>query len=178
MLFDILQKRRSIRSFEERPVEKNKIEQILKAALLAPSSRSIRPWEFIVVNDRETLADLSQCKPHGASFLKNAALGLVVVADPSKSDVWVEDTSIASAFILLAAQALGLGACWIQVRKRQYDENMTAEDRVKQILEIPKDFVVESIMAIGCPAEEKQAYSDADLKWEKIHYNRFGEKEQ
>ncbi len=117
MLFDLLKSRRSIRRFQDRAVEKEKMEIILKSALLAPSSRSIRPWEFIAVTDKELLKKLSLCKEHGAQFLDGAPLGIVVMADPRACDVWIEDASIASILIQLAAQSLGLGSCWIQVRK-------------------------------------------------------------
>jgi len=177
MFFDLLKKRRSIRRFTDQPIEKEKIDQLVKAALLSPSSRGIRPWEFVVVDDRETLTDLSRCKPHGASFLKSAALGIAVVADPSQSDVWVEDASIASVYLLLAAEAVGLGACWSQIRNRNYTEKTPAADRVAELLGLPTGYAVEAIIAVGYPAEEKRAYADEDLKWEKVHYNRYGQKE-
>ncbi len=176
MFFDILKKRRSIRRFTDQPIEKEKIDGLMKAALLSPSSRGIRPWEFVVIDDRETLTALSQCKPHGAGFLKGAALGIAVVADRSKSDVWMEDAAIASVYLLLATEALGLGACWTQIRKRNYTEEITAADRVIELLGLPADCAVEAIIAVGYPAEEKRAYTDDDLKWEKVHYNRYGQK--
>ena len=177
MFLDLLKSRRSIRRFTDRPIEKEKTDQLLKAALLSPSSRGIRPWEFVVVDDRETLVALSRCKPHGAGFLKGAALGIAVVADPSQSDVWVEDAAIASAYLLLAAESLGLGACWSQIRKRDFNEETPAADRVVHLLGLPVGYAVEAVIAVGYPAEEKRAYTDDDLKWEKVHYNRYGEKE-
>ena len=67
------------------------------------------------------------CKPHGSTFLNDAPLGVVVCAEPEKSDVWVEDASIATIFIELAATSLGLGSCWIQIRERMHYEAQTAE---------------------------------------------------
>jgi len=95
----MIEKRRSIRKFEQRPVEQEKVERLIEAALRSPSSRGFCPWEFVIVTDRTRLADLSRSKEHGSSFLKNAPLCIVVCADPEKSDVWVEDASIASIFI-------------------------------------------------------------------------------
>ena len=108
MFLSLVQKRRSIRQYLEKPVEKEKIELLIEAALRSPSSRGFNPWEFIVLTDRDLLAKLSKAKPHGASFLKNAPLGIVVCADPEKCDVWVEDASIASIFLHLAAESLEL----------------------------------------------------------------------
>ncbi len=173
MFFDLLRKRRSIRRFKDRKIEKDKIDLLLKSALLAPSSRSIRPWEFIVVKDREVLKKLAVSKPHGASFLSKAALGIVVIADSEKSDVWIEDTSITSVIMLLMAEDLGLGACWIQIRKRNYDDTLMASDYVKKILEVPDKYEVESIIAIGYPDETKKAYTDSDLLTDKLHKEKW-----
>jgi len=107
VFFSLIEKRRSIRKFLNQPIEPEKIEKIMEAALRAPSSRGFNPWEFIMITDPLVLEQLSRSKPHGSSFLKNAALGIVVLADEQKCDVWVEDASIASIFIQLAAQALG-----------------------------------------------------------------------
>jgi nitroreductase len=109
MFSSLIQKRRSIRKFREKPVENEKIEILIEAALRSPSSRGHNPWEFIVVTEPGLLEKLSSAKMHGSEFLKNAPLGIVVCADEDKCDVWVEDCSIASTFIFLASESLGLG---------------------------------------------------------------------
>jgi nitroreductase len=173
MFYDLLKSRRSIRKFQDREVEKEKIDTILKSALLSPSSRARRPWEFIAVTDTELLRKLSGCREHGSQFLDGAPLGIVVVADPEACDVWVEDASIASIIIQLSAQALDLSSCWIQVRERFYKGEVKAEDYIKETLEIPAKYHVECIVAIGYPAEVKGAYGDNELLYGKIHSNRF-----
>jgi nitroreductase len=173
MFYDLLKSRRSIRKFQNREVEKEKADTILKSALLAPSSRARRPWEFIAVTDRELLKKLSGCREHGSEFLNGAPLGIVVIADPEACDVWVEDTSIASIIIQLSAQSLDLSSCWIQVRQRFSSGGITAEDYIKGILGIPEKYSVECIIAIGYPAEEKRAYNDDELPYDKLHVNRF-----
>ncbi len=173
MLFELLRKRRSIRKFQSRKVEKEKIEFILKCALLAPSSRSIRPWQFIAVTDEELLRQLSFCREPGPRFLAEAPLAVVVVADQQASDVWVEDASIAASFIQLSAQDLELGSCWIQVRERNHTKDETAGEYIRNILEIPEHYRVECIIAIGYPAEEKASYEEASLNYQKLHYNKF-----
>jgi nitroreductase len=156
MFLSLIQKRRSIRKYLEKPVETEKIDQLIEAALRSPSSRGFNPWEFIVVTDKNLLEKLSKAKPHGASFLKNAPLGIVVCADPEKCDVWIEDASIASIFIHLAAESLGLGSCWIQIRKRMYDQIITSHDYIRNLLNIPKKLSVESIVAKGYTSEKKK----------------------
>ncbi len=105
MFISLIQKRRSIRKFLEEPVEDEKIEMLIEAALRAPSSRGLNPWEFVVVTERDLLQKLSKAKVHGSEFLKNAPLGIVVFADTDKCDVWVEDCSITSTFIFLASES-------------------------------------------------------------------------
>lgn len=173
MFFEVLKSRRSIRKYENREVEKEKIDLLLKSALLAPSSRSRRPWEFIVVTDRVLLQELSNCREHSSKFLGQAPLGIVVIADPQLSDVWVEDTSIASIILQLAAHSLGLGSCWIQIRDRQHSEAVSAEEYVKKVLGIPGRYKVENIIAIGYRGEFKAAYDESQLPLEKIHYNSY-----
>ncbi|MHB8072525.1 nitroreductase family protein [Desulfosporosinus fructosivorans] len=173
MLFDILKSRRSIRKFRNKEVEKEKIDVILKSALLSPSSRSIRPWQFIAVTDAELLQQLSLCREPGPRYLADAPLAIVVIADKSSSDVWIEDASIASIFMQLIAQDLGLGSCWIQVRERLHTEQQTAEEYIRKVLEIPDQYSVECIIAIGYPAEEKKPYEENMLLYQKLHFNKF-----
>ncbi len=173
MLYELLKSRRSIRKFQAKEVEKEKVELLLKSALMAPSSRSIRPWEFIAVTDFELLQKLSECRQPAPVFLGNAPLAIVVLADQQVSDVWVEDTSIAATFIQLMAQDLGLGSCWVQVRNRFNTDEVTAEEYIKELLEVPEAFTVECIIAIGYPDEEKAPIDEEKLIIEKLHFDRF-----
>jgi nitroreductase len=172
----LIEQRRSVRKFKDRPVEKEKVEQLIEAALRSPSSRSFNPWRFIVVNKPELLEKLAAAKPNGSSFLKNAPLGIVVCADPSKSDVCVEDASIASIFIHLAAASLDLGSCWIQIRKRDHDSSKSADIFIKDLLGIPDNIMIESIIAIGYPDEVKEGHPKETLEYDKVSFNRFNQK--
>lgn len=173
--FAIVRKRRSIRRYQKQPVEPEKIALLLEAALRAPSSRGLNPWEFIVLDDQSLVNRLSEAKEHGSSFLKGAPLAIVVCADPARCDVWVEDTAIASTFISLAADALGLGSCWVQIRERNHNLEKTAEEFVREVLQIPSHLKVEAIIAIGYPAEKKAAHQKEDLQYEKVFANLYGQ---
>ena len=175
MLIDIVRSRRSIRKYQRQPVEKEKIDILVETALRAPSSRGFNPWEFVVVTQPETIAKLSKAKPHGASFLKGAPLAIVICADPTKSDVWVEDASIASIMLHLAATDLELGSCWIQIRKREYDQQQSASAYVAGILNLRPDLEVESIMAIGYPAQALPAHAQSSLQYEKVSFEQYGQ---
>ncbi len=174
MLYDTLLRRRSIRQFEDREVEVEKVARLLRAALLSPSSRNIRPWEIIAVTDREIIRRLARAKPHGAAFLSTAPLAVVVAAETAASDVWVEDTSIVSCLLLLMADELDLGACWCQIRKRDTEDGRTACEYVRRELGLPERFRVEAVVGIGYAAETRPPYDEEDLKMEKLHFNRFG----
>jgi nitroreductase len=176
MLIDLLRSRRSVRRFQERPVEKEKVDILLEAALRAPSSRGLNPWEFVVVQDKEALAHLALAKPHGASFLKNAPLAIVVCADPEKCDVWVEDCSIAALLLHLAATDLGLGSCWVQIRLREFASGRPAGDYVAELLALKPGMVVEAIIGIGYPAEILAGHPRSSLFDDKVSFERYGQK--
>ena len=174
MFLPLIRGRRSIRRFAPRPVEPAKIARLAEAALRAPSSRGLNPWEFVFVDDPARLARLSQAKPHGATFLAKAPLGVVVCADPGRCDVWVEDCAIAVTYLQLAAQAEGLGSCWIQIRLRQHAGGAPAAQHVRQALGLPERLEVEAFVAIGHPAEELPPHPPESLLRERLHRNAYG----
>lgn len=173
MFFKLIEKRRSIRKFKQKNIEQRKVDKLIETALRAPSSRGFNPWRFIIIDNKDILCKLSKSKPHGSSFLKDAALGIVVCGDIEKSDVWVEDTSIAAIFIQLAAESLELASCWVQIRKREHNKTLSANKYVKELLSIPDNMNVASIIAIGYPDEDKQGHSKKFLQTEKIFYNNY-----
>jgi len=176
MLYKVLQKRRSVRTFEPRAVEPEKLERIFQAALLSPSSKGIKPWSFILVDDPALLTTLSNCKPHGAAFLANAAFAIVVCADLEVAAAWIEDCSIAAINAQIAMEEEGLGSCWIQIRGRKTQDGKPSTEYVKKTLTIPDRLEVEAIIAAGYPAETQIPHSLEDLKWERVHHNNFGKK--
>jgi len=174
MFLEQIRQRRSIRKYTERNIETAKVEQIIEAILRSPSSKGYNPWEFIVVTDRDLLEKLSETKSHGSSFIKNAALGIVVCADPSVTDTWVEDTTIAAIMGQLTAESLGLGSCWIQVRDRKHNPQLMAGDYIADLLNIPENLNVESIVAMGYPDEQKPPKNTSELQFKKVKLNSYG----
>lgn len=171
-MLDLLINRRSIRKFKDQKVEKEKIDKILMGALTAPSGKNLKPWELIVVDDEETIQKLAASRGPASRPLANAPLAIIVAANPELTDVWIEDASIITTIIQLMAQSLGLGSCWIQARERFTQEDERVSDYVKKILDIPENYEVEAMVAIGYPDEEKAAHK-VDLNSDKIHYNKF-----
>jgi len=172
-LIEIIKQRRSIRRFETKPVEPEKIDLLLQAALLSPSSKNTRSWEFIVVDQPDLLQALSVCRDYGSSFVANAPLVIVVALDPEKNDAWVENGAIASAFLQLQAEALGLGSCWIQVARRLHNETLSAEEYIRQILHIPDSLRILNMVAIGYKAQTLPPHPINETLQVKIHHNRF-----
>jgi nitroreductase len=176
MFIDLLRTRRSVRQFQDKPVEKEKIDLLVESMLRSPSSRGLNPWEFVVVTEPEILSGLAKAKPHGASFIKNAPLAIVVCADPAKCDVWVEDCSIAALIVHLAATDLGLGSCWVQLRLREHDAGITSEEYVKKLLGLSDNMVVEAVIAIGYGKEDKPGHALSSLSYDKVNYNQYGQR--
>lgn len=174
MFIDLLRSRRSTRQFQDRAVEQEKLEILIEAMLRSPSSRSLNPWEFIVVTEKECIEKLALAKAHGSKFMKNAACAVVVCADPERSDVWIEDTSIAALILHLAATDLGLGSCWVQIRRREHNSSMSAEHYVTELLGIKEGLVVEAIVAIGYKEEKKPGHNVAKLLRERVSFERYG----
>lgn len=173
-MLDLLYQRRSIRRYKQIPIEKEKVEKLIKAALLAPSSKSALSQRFIVVDDKGLLEQLSKARISGSSHLKNASLGIVILGDSSVIDVWVEDTAIAGIILQLTAKSLGLGACWIQIRERMHDQDVTSEEYVRKLLSIPEQMRVECMISIGYPEEEKPPKKDEQIAPERVFYNTYG----
>ena len=171
-VLDNIMTRTSVRNFTDEPVPQDVVEQLLRAAMAAPTAMNYQPWEFVVLNEREALDNLAD-KLRYAKMLRKAPLAIVVCApttwperegNPHENIFWVDDCSAATENILLAAHALGLGAVWTAAK----------DDRgaiVRDALGIPEGYATLNVIAIGYPAENP-APKD---KWkpEKIHWNKF-----
>lgn len=172
-ILDLLRKRRSIRQFTSRPVETEKLNALIEAAVRTPTSRGRNPWSFIVVTAPELLNRLGRAKEHGSAFISKAPLAIAIVADTNKSDVWIEDCSIAAMVIQLAAEELGLGSCWAQIRLRPHNDQCSADEYLKELLNLPSSHTVECILGIGYPAEEKAGHPRQDLPFDRVFHDKY-----
>ena len=171
---ELLKQRRSSRVFTDELIDKDTVCNLMKAVLMSPSGHRINPWEFVLVEDKATLKALSQSKEHGAGLLKGAAMAVVVLGDTTKTDVWIEDCSIATIILQLAAEDFGLGSCWVQMRLRKDADGNLAEDNVRNLLNIPAHYAVLSIVGLGHKAREAHPFDEEKMQWDKIHIGRFG----
>lgn len=172
-LLEIMRHRRSVRNYTGEAVPEEALKKILQAALLSASGRAYRPWDFIVIRDKETLEELAHCREYGAGMLAGADCAIVVTGNEEKSDTWIEDCSITMANMYLMADALGVGCCWIQGRGRTAEDSRTTEDFVREVTGFPRGHRLAAIMSLGMPAEHGAAYELDELKWEKIHQEKF-----
>ncbi len=170
---DLIQQRRSCRNYDSKPLTPQQIEILTKALLWSPTSKNNRPWEYVFVTNPLILNKMSQAKPHGASFMASAPLAVVILADPAKSDVWIEDTSVATTLLQMAAEDLGLGSCWIQIRQRKHENGETSSNIIKSILNAPEHLEVATVVTIGYKAKERNPNSDDMLMRDRIHNESF-----
>ena len=169
----LAQMRRSHRKFTDQEIDADDVKLILRAALMAPTSKGQRAWQFVVVDDKMDLEKLSDAKDMGGQFIKGAPLAVVVLGDPVQNDGWVEDGSIAAISMQYQAEDLGLGSCWVQMRGRGLSDGTTADTVIRGILDIPENLSVLCIIAIGHKADERKPQNEEKLKWENVHVGKF-----
>ncbi len=172
-LLETLQNRRSVRQYTNDPIPPESLQAVLEAGLLSASSRGIRPWELIIVQDPEALQRMAQCRVGSAKMLEKAKAAIVVVADETKSDVWIEDSAIVMANMHLMADSLGLGSCWIQGRLRKTPGGDTTESYLRDILHFPDQFRLLAMLSLGVPATHAAPTPLESLPYEKIHRETF-----
>ncbi len=167
-ILDTIYTRRSIRIFNRRKVDRNILTDLLKAAMAAPSASNSRPWEFIVVTDREILSEL-QSKIKYGKYNAPAAIAvcanLSIAQNESAFRFWVQDCSAATENLLIAAAGMGLGTVWTGAYPKE-----DVMDTLRKILEIPANIFPLNLIYIGYAAEEKQPrtqYEESRVHWEK-----------
>ena len=174
-MLECIMTRTSIRQYTDQPVEKEKIEAMLRAGMAAPTAVNAQPWHFVVVSDKAKLGELAAANPR-AKMLESAPLAIVVCGDLTKTmegkgqQFWIQDCSAATENILLAAHAQGLGAVWTALYPME--ERLQP---VSEALKLPSTMIPLCTVVIGYPAETPEPKD----KWkpENISYNEFGQKE-
>lgn len=168
-LTDLFLKRRSTRKFTDEPVRKDELEKILESALLAPTSMNRKPCNFMVVENKDTLKQLSQSKDHGAELIAGADKAIVVISDTFVADTWCEDSSIALTYMHLMATEIGLGSCWVQIHLRTKD-GADSEEIVRDILMLDPQYRIVGILAVGHSDNIPSPHSPDDIDRTKIHF--------
>lgn len=165
--------RRSIRKYTDVKIEEEKIKDIMGLATVAPSGKNKKPYQFIVISDKEMLKKLVDVKAKGIQMIEGASHGVVVLGEPESSDTWIEDCSIATMLIQLKAWELGIGSCWIQIREREDANGISSEKRTKELLTIPNELRVLAVVSLGYPDEMKQSYTEPNMEYGRIHSEKY-----
>ena len=155
--------RRSVREYEKRDVPQESILEIIKAGQFAPRAHGNQAVEFLVIKNQETKDKIFNLV--GQEFVKEAPVLIIPIADLTKTICPVEDLSAASENMLLEATALGLGSVWKAIKGQ--------EEKIKELLGIPKNFTLINLIPIGYPKEKTSPYSDKDFDEKKIHYEQW-----
>ena len=161
--FDSISKRKSVREYQAKPIEKNLLEKLVDAGRRAPTARAVEPWEFVVVTDKEKLEKLGEIASTG-SFIKSAGSCIIIFCKDTK--YYLEDGSAATENVLLAAADLGLGACWVAGDKKPY----TGE--VAKLLGVPPELKLISLISLGWPKVKTEQVKNRKLE-DVIHWNKF-----
>ena len=171
-LLELALKRRSIRSYTDKTIDNQIINEIMKVALTAPSSFGHRPVEFVVVRNKGKIKELAKCKSWGGTQIIGADTVIVVMVKLDRGEFWIEDGAIASSYILLAAEQYNIGACWVHIRNRN-GKNKTSDEEIRELLNVPNNYAVLNLVALGYKAENKQKYSMNDFDTNKIHFENY-----
>lgn len=171
-LFELAAARRSVRRYTGEAIHPDVLGEIMKVALTAPCSFGHRPVEFVVVQDTERIRALAACKSLGGTQIIGAGAVIVVMVKLDRGEFWIEDGAIASAYLLLAAEQYGLGACWVHIRNRT-GQRKTSDEEVRGLLGVPDGYAVLNLIALGGKAERKQGYTESDYDKGKIHYEQY-----
>jgi nitroreductase len=165
---EALLNRRSIRKYEEQKISKENIDEILKAAMYAPSAMNLQAWQFIVIDDKEILVDTIKSIPY-AEMLRQSAAAILVCGDSSieKNESWLlQNCSAAIQNILLSAHGLGIGSCWISIHGMN-----DVYKSIKTQFKLPENIVPVSLISLGFPDEVVKA--EERFKKDKIHFNMW-----
>ena len=171
-LLELTLKRRSTRYFTDEKIPDDILKEILNVALTAPSSWGDHPVHFVVVRDKTMIQEIAKCKAMGAHPLTQADVCIVVMADTSSCELWIEDAGVASSYILLAAEEYDIGACWIHIRNRK-GQIKSADEEIRDLLNAGDNFRVLNCVALGYKDEFKKSYDKNSLKLENVHYETF-----
>ena len=170
---ELVKTRRSHRKFSSEEIAPEAVQLIMRAALMSPTSKSQRAWQFVVVDDKTDIEKLADAKNLGSQFMKGAPLAVVVLGDPMQNDCWVEDGSIAAISMQYQAEELGLGSCWVQMRGHGLDDGTPADEVIRGILDIPANYNVLCVVAFGHYIDERKPQNEDNLKWENVHASKW-----
>lgn len=172
-IISVFNKRRSHRKYSIEPIEENILKQILQIGITSPTGDNFKTIELILIKEKTMLKELANMRKSGTKMLEGAGAAVVVLANSNKTDLWIEDASISASYMHLAADALGIGSCWIQVRERDGADGVSFEKALQAKLVIPEHMRPLCILSLGNVTTHLPAHATDDINWNKVHAERF-----
>ncbi|SHH64963.1 Nitroreductase [Anaerosphaera aminiphila DSM 21120] len=172
MLDEIIKDRRTIRKFEDKPVPREILEEILQYSLMGPSYGNARPVQFLVVEDKEKLKALSEIETFGTKYIADVPEVILIMADTEISQTWVEECSIAASYLQLLAQEKGLNTSWVNLKSGETNDGVEIQTFLRTLFGIPKNFSTLCMIPIGYGSEKVRKRDEFDVS-SKVHYEKF-----
>lgn len=172
-IMKIMRHRRSVRIYNEVSISNTDIEHIIEAGVNAPTGDNFKSTRFIVIRDKDILMKMAVSRKAGTGMLKKANAAILIVGDTSKTDLWIEDCSIAAAYMHLTADALGLGSCWIQVRARDAVDGSELENYLRELLGFPTTVKPLCILSLGNIDKHPDGHSTKDIDAFRVHREKW-----
>lgn len=169
-LLETILKRKSVRDYTDEEIPNEKLEKILQAGLLAPTSRNRRPCEFIVIEDKKILKKLAEAKESGSRMLAGCNKAIAVFANTETSDTWIEDSSIALGYMHLMAAEQDIGSCWCQMHLRYSSNGESSEEIARNILSMSEEYRIVGILALGISKDAVNPHTLDEIDESKISY--------
>ena len=173
----LAQKRRSIRAFTSAKIAPEDLTEMLETALIAPTAKNTRSVRFVLVDDPEMLEALSVVKSKHGTFIKGAALAVAVCSDTRVASRPYTDAAIAASYLQLAVAELELGSCWNHIHGSEAADGGDAEEKVRRLLSLPKEWAVLCLIGIGEPADPALlAPKEREIEWERVYVGKYEER--
>lgn len=172
MLKDIIKKRRTVRKFKDQAVDRKELEELLMYATMGPSAGNSHPVEFIVVDDKEKIEQLSNMESFATLYLKEAPCIVIVMANTEICRTWVEECAIAASYLQLLAEEKGLNTAWINVNEGKTSDKRSFEEYFAEEFNLPKKYRALCLIPIGYKKGGTKDHKEYDVT-EKVHYNEF-----
>lgn len=167
---ETLMARRSVRAYTGEPVAREQLDRILAAGLVGPTGKGKKPWQFVVVEDRETIDALAAMRNPAPAAFRTAGAAIAVFGDPEISDTWIEDCAIAMQNMHLEAASLGLGSVWIQGRLRKTADGQESGAFASGLLGTKDGLELEAVLLVGQIEEQPAPHTEADLVRDHVTY--------
>lgn len=172
-ILDNFRSRRSVRKYNATPIDDDILRQILEVGITSPTGDNFKTIELILIKNGDTLRELANARKVGTKMLAGAGAAIIVMANVEKTDLWIEDAAISASYMHLAADTLGLGSCWIQVRGRDAADGSEFEKYLRDKFQISSQMKPLCILSLGNIDTHPAAHAIEDINWEKVHYEKY-----